>query len=353
MYQNTVSTGAERIRASSKFGKLVRFVAGAMGLGIMAFGALPDANAQTYNLTTLSNFSLSGGSNTIINLAGTQRAAPGNPGTHTSVDISNTWTINGASNNFVNFTVNLTYGFQPAPGDDFHIFNYGAIAGTSTQGGFMPPAVAPRYINYNMPALSEDYYVWTADWSIPNEMWFRVEALENKVGLNITSHGDNHGTAIVTGSNGNYIPGVVVIVPPPGENDGHISIQGPFPEIGPPGELWVLADLEGYDSMTDFMNTISLFVDSPLIQYELAGDSNFEAMRAKFGSDWEVLLKFQGLPAGATNSNMKFNWSFERDSDVTVERLLVVPEPATMFMFVGGLLGLMNHRPRGRARYAA
>lgn len=358
MYQNTVSAGAQSVRATSKFGKLVRFVAGAMGFGAMVFGSLPEANAQTYSLATLSTVTSNPGSFITVSIAGTTRPIVGvpNSGTHSAVNVTNAWHLNGQSNAPVTFNVNLTSGsYTPAPGDAFHIYNYGSIDSTipnsSIAPGFTPPTNAPRYVNYNYPPLSQSYYVWRADWSIPNQFWFRVEALENQIGLNIApGHGTNYGNATVTGSNGNYLPGIVDVLPD--VNDGHISIDGPFPEMGPPGELWVLADLEGYTSVADFMTSMVLFDDSPTFTYELAGETNFEAMRAKFGSDWEVLLKFQGLPAGASNTNMRLNWSFQRDTGTTVDRLLVIPEPATMFVCVAGILGLVTYRPH-RSRRAA
>jgi len=100
---------------------------------------------------------------------------------------------------------------------------------------------------------------------------------------------------------------------------------------------------------TEAGQTLQRLPDSPTFQYEIAGETNFENMRLKYGNDWEVLVKFQGLPSGATQNNMKVNWNFARTSDMNVERMLVVPEPTTLFVCVAGLLTMAAYRPRRAA----
>ena len=202
MYQNTESADALRVRSSSKFGKFVRFVAGAVGLSSLVFGALPVADAQTYSLQSFNNLSLSPGSTTTFRLEGTQTPVSGQPGHHTAYAVSGAWSINGQSNSPVNFAVQLMNGYQPGAGAAFRVFTYGSIGGTSTGAGFTPPLNAPRYVNYLLPSLSQSHYQWRPDWSTQGEFWFRVEELQDQFGLTITGTGTDHGDITVTGSNG-------------------------------------------------------------------------------------------------------------------------------------------------------
>ena len=149
------------------------------------------------------------------------------------------------------------------------------------------------------------------------------------------------GQVDVVGSNGGYPSEIDPLTAD--QNKGKVAIVDILDDAGS-GPVWVMLDLAGPTSDVDSLLTALDAAGGTVYDLIPATDPFYIHLSGLYGGFFNALIKFDDS-SGGLDANY-FAWDFAGHTNVTVNAIAVVPEPASLAALAVGAVGLIGRRRR-------
>lgn len=172
--------------------------------------------------------------------------------------------------------------------------------------------------------------------------------------------GDERGDVVTSGSNGSYSSSVLDLAT--SQNTGYVNILGGFPNPSGDAPALVMVDLNGTgpdndsngraDDIDALLESVQAGAGSSGFTILDPSDPTFAALASYYagpGRTWDAIFSFSPVTDSGPGS-LKFSWDFSANPTVTLDKLVVVPEPASAVSILGlGAFGVFRTR-RGKKK---
>jgi hypothetical protein len=298
---------------------------GAITGAVSNAGVISPGNGAAGLITITGTYNQTSAGTLAMQLAGVS------PAQHDRLLVSGIATLGGT------MAVTKVPGFEPARGDSFDLLD---------AGGFVQ-----HFNNVQLPSLSGQYDRW--DISRLNTEGIIAVRSQSIVDLHsgnalIPQDSVDRGVINVVGSNSSYLSEILDLEGA-GYAAGKVNIHGlPNPTSDRP--LYALLDLAGEGvSIEAAIANLDHSLGMPPFQVLRAGDAEFDRLMSIYdrpASSWDVALLFATFASPVDSNSMWIAWDFDPALGVTLDQLVVVPEPVAAMLISVPMGFLMRRRRR-------